>query len=82
MARSRAQLQNDLTEMFKDGYDYQESKEATDSIETANSTQNEAEKEPAEDPKRKSESSAQVFRYPYKKYQETQDSLLITAFDF
>ena len=40
MARSRAQLQNDLTEMFKDGYDYQESKEATDSIETANSTQN------------------------------------------
>ena len=55
MARSRAQLQNDLTEMFKDGYDYQESKEATDSIETASSTQNEAEKEPAEDPKRKSE---------------------------
>ena len=82
MARSRAQLQNDLTEMFKDGYDYQESKEATDSKEAANSTQNEAEKEPAEDPKRKSESSAQVFRYPYKKYQETQDSLLITAFDF
>ena len=82
MARSRAQLQNDLSEMFKDGYDYQESKEATDSTEAANSTQNEAEKEPAEDPKRKSESSAQVFRYPYKKYQETQDSLLITAFDF
>ncbi len=44
MARSRAQLQNDLSEMFKDGYDYQESKEATDSTEAANSTQNEAEK--------------------------------------
>ena len=57
-------------------------KKFTDSKEAANSTQNEAEKEPAEDPKRKSESSAQVFRYPYKKYQETQDSLLITAFDF